>query len=79
MSIPAGILLVVMIDPTMARALAAQHAAELEAGFATPGPARDGVGSPGPLAVRAGRAFVTLGWRIGGAAALAPTVRRRLA
>lgn len=34
--------------------------------------------SPGPVAVRAGRALVAIGWRLGGTASLPPTVRRRL-
>lgn len=34
---------------------------------------------PGVLAVRAGRALVAVGWRLGGTAALPVSVRRRLA
>lgn len=62
----------------IARDLAAQRAAELEADFSAT-VRKDSRCAPGPLAVRTGRAFVALGWRLGGTAALPPTVRRRLA
>jgi hypothetical protein len=69
-----------MIQPCIARELLNQMAAELERAAPTRSLGQeDDPSSRGFVAVRAGRAFVALGWRLGGAAALPATVRRRLA
>jgi hypothetical protein len=69
-----------MIQPWIVRELHNQKAADLER-KATPRFLVQESSRPylrGYLKVRAGRALVVLGWRLGGPAALPATVRRQL-
>jgi hypothetical protein len=69
-----------MMQPWIAKELLEGRAADLEEAAPPRRPEHEGAGpSPrGLVAVRAGRALVALGWRLGGAAALPATIRRRL-
>jgi len=72
------------MHPWMAEQVAARRAAELRhdaelARLARQAPHRGAPRHrPGPLSRRAGRMFVALGWRLGGAEALPAPLQRRL-
>jgi len=70
-----------MIQPWIARELVSQKRAELGGEAFGRRQTRESrqSGSRGRMTIRAGRALVALGWRIGGSAALPATVRRPLA
>lgn len=70
-----------MIQPWIAKELLNRKAAELERAACPrwPGQESERTCPRGFVAVRTGRALVALGWRLGGAAAVPTTIRRRLA